>query len=398
MDQVTMERTFLDITDTVLSANQTKTYDANGYSAGTNYMTPNTIGTSATGGKVVREISSIEIYPPQDGNGNYEDLREVWPILDGHSYQHYLNLPGNGNLLMTPPRTLLRGGATLQIKLGIPLWRAVQMRIPNMPLLATCPKYMDRADLAVHSIYGTTGAGSGYRVVMKGYEYTEAALAALMSGWNNSYNLQTLRRQIEGQKALTGAFSPKGPLNFATFTSYPGGPRQGGQKINPYWHFAFNNQATPPNRVYVLSNSTTVGGGSNQVEDPEQDLAVLASSGDALWLRGWGVKAVPLPPGQTGSPGVPGENLARAGFVLDGTEVPEESGGSAGVFMTANVNPLTFGATPGEANRFDRVPAFNGELLLFGNNFAPFIGSNGSATPADLVAVGLNGVLVEQAA
>lgn len=398
MDLVLQEKTFLDITDTVLDANQTKTYDANGYSGGTNYMTAHTIGSSATGGNVVREISSIEIIPPQDANGHYEDLREMWPILDGRSIQHYLNLPGNGNLLMNPLRTLVRGGPTLHLKLGIPVWKAIQRKIPHMPLVATCPKYVDRLALAVHSVYGTTGAGTGgFRIIVKGYEYTPEMLAALAGGWNPNYNINTLRRQVTNKPALAGTFVAKGALGMSTWASFPGGTQQGSIKIDPYWHFAVNNQATDANRSYVFSNETSVGGGSNQVEDPDQDLGILSGSGAALWVRGFGVKAIPLPPGQTGSPGTPGQNLARVGWVLNGTEIPEETGGNAGVFVTPNVNPLAYGAIVGEANRYERVAPLAGELLADGDNLVPFVGANGSAIPKDLVAVATNGVLVEKA-
>ena len=259
------------------------------------------------------------------------------------------------------------------------------------------------AVLSVSSSVGpeacSTGAGTGgYRIIIKGYEYTAQMIAQLAGGWNNAYNVTTLRRQTQGNKPLQGSFAPAGPLAFGTWTSYPGGPTQGGQKINPYWHFAFNNQATDASRQYVFSNNTNVGGGSNQVEDPEQDLAILANSGNALWVKGWGVKGVPLPPGQTGSPGTPGQNLARAGWFINGTETPEQTGGAAGIYVTQNVNPLTFGLRPGATNEYDPVPALAGELLFFGDNAVPMVGANGSAIPADQVVVGYDGVLVEQAA
>lgn len=405
MDRYQILKTFMDITDTRgVSAKQTKTYDASGRSAdGNTYMTGHTVTSSSTGGNVVREITLIEIYPPQNSDGHYEDLREVWLTLDGKSTQHYLNLPGQGDILMTPPRQSMYGGPHLVISLGDPLWKVVQGRLanPNMPLRAIAPKYAKDVALSVMSQYAvssTADGGTGFRIVLSGYEYTAADLAQLAPKWNNSVSVQTLARIVTGQPALAFTYTPP-PLTMGTFTAYPGGVDQLSQKINAYWHFARPAEDTDSSRIFVLSNFNALGGGTGHVSDTEQDLGVEFNlNNNALVVRGFGVRGVPLPPGQTGSPGVAGQNLASAGWFIDGNIVPEEIGGS-GLFMSQHVQPLAFGALspfqplPGV---FRRLPAFPGELLIYKDQAAPFIAANGSPIAQDTVAVGVQGVLVEQ--
>lgn len=409
MDNFTLERTFYDITDTVgLSANETKKYDPTGLGAnGTNYMTPGTVTTSSTNGATVREISSIEIIPPQNANGAYEDLREVTLYLDGHPYRHYVLLSGYGPSLLTPYRTQIYGGPRFQIHLGVPLWKAIGSRMPNMPLAAICPKFARNISLEVSSRFGVTGAGSGgFRIIIKGFEYTIEELALLAPGWSNDVGpIQTLRRQLDNSKGtkppLQFTFSPAGPLSYATWTSYPGGPDQGAIKVNPYWRFAYNAQPTDPNRFYAFTNNPNLGGKSGYVEDDFQDLGLeLNLNNDAFILRGFGVAPVPLPPGQAGAPGVPGQNLAYAGFFVNGNMVPEEIG-NQGVFLTPNLNPLAFGAIAQYValkNVFLPLPQIQGQkIVLYRDNFAPYIAANGSSIPADSVVAAMNGVLVEQA-
>lgn len=404
MDRFMILRTFYDITDPDgLNPGETKSYDPAGLSTNQkNYMTPNTITSSSTGGNYVREITSIEIYPPQDQYGNYEDLREVWIVVDGKSTQHYINLPGQGDILMTPPKTQVWGGPHFHIALGEPLWRVVQDRRqnPNMPLRATGLKYANTVAVTVSSQYGVTGAGSGgFRIVLKGYQYTDDELRQLAGQWNPAVQVQTLRRIVTGQPALRLTHQAAGPLSAATFTSYPGGQAQLLMKINPYWHYARNAQATDPSRIFTLTDFNSLGGGTGHVEDTFQDLGFAGGqNNNALIVRGWGVKGVPLPPGQSGAPGVPGQNLAAAGWFINGDAVPQEIGGE-GVFMTAGVQPLAFGAVRpliNLPNVFYRMPSFPGELLLYRDQAVPFIKANGSPIPPDAVAVAVTGVLIEQ--
>jgi len=406
-DTYTIERTFLDITDTTgLNAGQTRTYQT----APGALATPATVTSSSTSGIVAREITEIELTPPKDLTGLwYQDLREVSVILDSKPYQHYLNLPGFGWTLMTPRRELVRGARTLRIQFGMPLWMAVRQK-GNLPLLNTTPKFNRDLALQVSSVYGvTTGAlpngrtFGGFRLEVKGFQYTSAQLQLLRKQWTNNFQYQTWRRQVDGKSALSGTFLPAGAMDLDTWTSYPGGPEQGQLKINPYWRFAFNNQATQQQASYRYSNQHEVGGADQNVEDQFQDLGmVFGLNADAFILKGFGVRPVPLAPGQAGAPGTPwwgGLNLARAGWTMNGTDLPQQQNGLPGIYLTPLVNQLTFGAAApyvNEKSTYVPLGKWPGELLVMGDNAAPFIAANGAAIPADAVVTAFNGTLVER--
>lgn len=406
-DTYTIERTFLDITDTTgLNAGQTRTYQT----APGALATPATVTSSSTSGIVAREVTEIEITPPADVTGlNYQDLREVAMILDSKPYQHYLNLPGLGWSLMNPRREKIRGHKTLRVQFGMPLWMAVRQK-GNHPLLNTTPKFGRDMAIQVSSVYGvTTGVlpngrtWGGFRIQVKGFQYTSAQLQLLRKQWNNNFAHQTWRRQVEGKPGLQGTFLPAGAMDLDTWTSYPGGTEQGQLKINPYWRFAFNNQATQQQASYRFSNQHEVGGADQNVEDQFQDLGmVFGLNADAFILKGFGIRPVPLVVGQGGAPGTPwwgGQNLARAGWTMNGTDLPQEENGLPGIFLTAQSNPLAFGAAVPYTNEKDvYVPLgkWPGELLVMGDNASPFIAANGAAIPADAVVAAFNGTLVER--
>jgi hypothetical protein len=409
-DTYMIERTFLDITDTTgLAPGQTRTYQA----APGSYASPGTVTSSSTAGIVAREITEVEITPPRDFTGLwYQDLREVWLILDSQSIQHYINLSGYGWSLMAPRRDLVRGARSLRILFGEPLWRVVRRRgsPPNHPLLNTTPKFIRDVAVGVSSVYGvTTGAlpngrtYGAFRITVKGFEYTSAHLRELRKSWDNNFQYQTLRRTIEGKPPLQGTFLPSGALDLDTWTSYPGGTQQGQIKVNPYWRFAYNNLATQPQAAYRFSTKHEVGGVDQAVEDQFQDLGLaFGTNADAFILRGFGVRPVPMPPGQAGWPGTPwagGQNLARAGWTVNGTDLPQEQNGLAGIYITTFNNPLNFGSPipyTNEPGQFSPIPKWPGELLIMGDNAVPFVGANGSPIPADSVVVAYNGVLVER--
>jgi hypothetical protein len=403
-DNYIMKRTFMDITDSSggVSANVTRRYDSTGSVNGTSYMTPNTVTSSATNSAVAREVHYIEIIPPVNANGDYEDLREVWLRLDNQEWQHYINLSGYGHSLMTPEGEHIWGGKSFRVYLGMPLWEAAIRRQKNMPLFAICPKFARQLGVSVHSVYGITGT---FRIRVVGYEYSPAALADLAKSWTDDFNVQSERRRVEGKEALADTFIRPGPIALDTWTALPGGVGQGQIKINPYWRFAYNAAATQVQASFVLSDMPEVGGASGNVEDGFQDLALpfgIAGSRNAFLLRRFGVRPVPLAPGQTGyvaGVNTGGTNLVRAGWKVNGTDLPTEEGGLNGFYVTPLVNDLVFGALPPYVNLpnvYYPIPKFSGELLILGDNAAPFIAAGGTPIATDAVVVAYTGVLVER--
>lgn len=407
MDNFSVERTLLDVTFGGLSPNETRTFEST-----TKQMTSNTV-TSGSSQGYAQEITSVEVIPPQvpagqANAGAYEDLREIWLILDEKPVQHYINLSGYGESLMNPPKTQIWGSRFFQVIFGEPFHRVVKDATspnPNMPIRNTTLKYNKTLSLAVHTLYGVTGQ---WRIIVKGFTYDNAMLKELAGGWKNTVNVQTTRRVVTNKPALTFTFPLAGPINTSTWTTLPGGQLQGGTKINPYWRFAYNGQQTQPQSPYVFSNFNELSGSSGNVEDPFQELGFkFAENLNAFILKGFGVRGVKAPPGTPPTtaqfaypsyPGTPGENLSRAGWWVNGDLVPEVTG-NQGRFLTNGVNDMQFGMVrPLIAldNLFLPMPKYPGDLLIYQDNAAPFIGANGSPIPPFSVMVAYNGVLVER--
>jgi len=407
-----IEKTLMDITDTSgIAAGVTKNYDASGQYQNVSYMTANTVSSSSTNGAYGAEVTSMEIVPPQDADGNYEDLRHVWLVLDSKPIQHYIYVSGYGWTLMTPFRTQLIGGPTMRIQFGVPLWVAIQRSMSNMPVRAICPKYTRTLGVSVMSQYGVSSVangGTGFRVIVRGVSYDDATLAYFASSWNPNISLQTYLRAVAGKPAVNLVHTNKGPLSISSFTSYPGGQGQGALKVNPYWHSATNGVATSQGKAFGMTNLNDLGGGNSHVSDEFDDLGLeFKSVANVFLVNGFGVRGVPLPPGQGGANntagaytgGTPGLNLSRAGWNLSGALLPTEEGGDAGIFVSEGLDTLAFGAAEpymDAPNRFLPVPLLPGEMLVAGDNATPFIAGDNGAIPQDQVAVAINGVLIEQ--
>jgi hypothetical protein len=403
-DLYLLERTALDITDTVglpapSSGTATKEYDPNGQAAGVSYLTPGTVTSSGTSEAVARELFALEIVAPLNNAGQFEDLREVYPVIDDTDLRKYINIPGNGNLLMTPFRKGIRPRYRLNpqngkveaysfIPFGVPLWLAAAARVPNMPVVACCPKFLRTLAMAATSRYGVTGAGSnGFRMRAIIFQYTNRHLAEISKVWDNTVNLQTQARIAQGKDPLQFTYTGPSTIDRDTFSQLPGGLDQQGQKIMPLWLFAFNNAATESQAAFALTNLTDLEGGTGHVENTYQDLGLAYATKNAAYITHFGVKGVDNPPGQTQT-GTAGQNLSRAGFIIDGDTVPNQVGGLNGFDLTTDLDDLTWGATESNIAEFRAVPAVPGEpLLIYRDTYAPFIAANGSPIPQDVAAV-----------
>jgi hypothetical protein len=400
-DQFVVGRTFVDITHTSgLNAGQTLIFSPNSAD-----ISPNTITSSTTTGDSAYEVATMEIVPPVNSAGVYEDLRQVWLIVDGgHTIQHYINVPGWGWTLMTPKVNQMWGGPTMAIPFGLPFWQTVKQQGANSnhPLLNTTVKFKKSIQVAVSSVYGVTGS---FRIVLKGFQYSAAALAYYAPRWNDSVNLQTSRRAVSGMPALNFTYSRPGPISVANWTAMPGGQDQTSIKVNPYWRFAFNGTTTQPQSAFTFTTQTDAAGGEKNVENTFQDLAfIFAQNQNAFVLRGFGVRGVPAPPG-TPIAGlsyptslVAAQNLARLGWWVSGNLIPEVIG-NQGQFATSGFDDYTWGSLQPQIaipNVYQPVRRYPGELLIMGENAAPFIGANGSGVPAYAVVAAMTGVLVER--
>lgn len=404
--------TLLDVTIPSLSAKETLTINAQGYSGTTNYNTtgaPTT--TSAT--PYANEVVSIEVISPTDLNGNYESLTdgggEIWFLRNGgKSLQSIINLPVGGTVNMMPLHETVYGGRDRAVTLGEPFWKVcldnvnpaggVRSQSANMPTRNATLKYTGDLSVAVSSVAGFTGATNGLRIIVKGYRYTLEQLKTLGQFYTGGIYMQTASRLTQGLPALSATAAVPGFTTLTDFEKLSGGSAQQGVVVNPLWNFATNGAATQTSGPFILSQNTAISGAaSGNTPDQYQDLGFpFAATSDWAIVRGLGVQVVSR-----------SSNLQRVGWRVGGSDYPENNGGpGAGQYVSDAVNDLVFG-DPGwyvpttnsnhQAGLYEPIPRIQGDpLLIAGVSAAPFIAANGTAIPQYAVVVGINGVLVQQ--
>lgn len=387
-------RTLLDITDTTINAQETKNYQT------TDNVTPNTIKSTALPSGAVAEAVQIEIYPPRAADGSYEDLREIWFTADSVDLRSFMQISGNGTSLMFPPHARVEGHRV--VNLGEPFWKLAEMGltrhygpgnpVSNFPVRNSTIKYGSDLTLNVRSLKGVTGAGSkGWRVVVKGYVYTQSELALLEPGYANSVFMTDTRRVLDAKSPLSlpSAWIPKsGRVDLKGFLELLGGTQQAHTKAYPYVAFAYNGTATQATSQYIYSTNTQIGGAKGNVSDRYQDLGFQFDSGkEALLLRGFGIRP-------TSSKGF---NVYAAGFSVNGEAIPTQGSGVDGIFVSSNVNPHVFGSAKPMLdieNYFYGMAKFPGGMLIYQDDAAIYTRST-APDDADDIIVAANGVIFE---
>jgi hypothetical protein len=411
MDSYKIHRTLYDVTIPSMTAGQTLILDetmsaaVNGTPTSFRTNLPSVPLTSDISGLYAGEIDSIEIIPPIGTSGAppYAGL-DVYLVVDGQNYQHYVDIPADAVALGYPLHARTWGGSHLARLLGEPFWRLALKQlgghaVNSMPLRNSTIKYAQNFGLIVTSQNGfTAAAGYGLRIIIKGWVYTDQDLAYLTAGWNPSVHYQSEARDITGQDPLAFTFQiGAGEVSRDTWQQMPGGVQQGSIKVSPYSHYAVNATASTATARFVLSNSSTTYGQAGNVQNQFQDLGINGPAGHtALLVRAWGVTTITRP-----------ANLGRIGWIINGTEVPEQPQASqAGLVVSDAANDYFFGDTgqylgdngtgTGFSGLYRPYPHPDGEpLLLYKDIAAPFIAANGTAIPAGAVAFAEHGVIVE---
>jgi hypothetical protein len=413
MDRYKLHRTLYDVTITSMTAGQQLVLDANmsanvnGTATSFRTSNPTVPNTSDITGQFVAEIDSIEVIPPITSSGTpvYGPI-DVSFLQDGIGTRHWVDIPCDAVVLGWPLHKRVANGAHRAHLLGTPFWKlALQAlghpgkTVTNMPVHNSTLKFTQTLGAIVNSVTGWTAApGYGLRIIVKGYLYDADDLAFLAPGWQTAINLQTEGRDVLNQPALTPTFGlDASALDFQSWAQMPGGSRQQPFKIAPYVKYALTATATTPNERFALSNYSITYGASNHVTNQYQDLGINGPGGStALWLPSYGVTSVTRP-----------SNLARVGWIIDGTEVPQNPNSSfAGFGVSDNVNDWFVGdigpylgdegTGTGYAGKYEPIPHVPGEpLLLYGDIAAPFVADNGTAIPAGAVCFQEQGVIFE---
>jgi hypothetical protein len=408
MDFYKVHRVLYDVTITSMTAGQLLELDQTMSAGGTSYRTnkPGVPTTTDISGTYLGEIDSIEIISPIGTNGQpiLAGLN-IWFTVDAENYRHYIDIPADGPTLFFPLHVRTYGGSHLARLLGEPFWKLALKglaghTVSSMPLRNSTIKYAQYFGVTVYSANGFTAAsGYGLRIIVKGYLYQANDIAKLAPGWQTSITYQTDGRETAGLPELNTTFPvSSSDLTFSpnVWQAMPGGVRQASPKVSPYVHYAVNASPTTPQTRFALSNNSTTYGGAGHVQNQYQDLGESVTTGTALLIKAYGLAVISRP-----------SNIARFGFVVDGTEVPEQPNSSqAGWGISDSVNDYyfgdvgpyigDFGTGTGYAQLYRPIPHPDGEpWLIYKNNFAPFIADNGTPIPAGAVMFAEQGVIVE---
>jgi hypothetical protein len=408
LDSYKIHRTLMDVSITSMTAGQLIELTPDMEFNGTSYRTnrPGVPTTTNISGEYAGEIDSIEVIPAIGTNGQpVFGGTNMWFVIDGENQRHYVDIPVDGAILSWPLHTRVWGGSHLAHLLGVPFWKLALrglagFKLPHMPLDNTTIKYKEKFGISIYSINGWTAAsGYGLRIIIKGYIYTSQDLAHLAPGWQTEVSYQTEVRDVQGQPALdTATTLAADAISLDTWNQMVGGVQQPLPKVNPYIHYAVTAQATDANTRFALSNDNTTYGGSNHVQNEYQDLGINAVSAQvALLVKNAGPSTITRP-----------SNIGRWGFIVDGTEIPENPETStAGLVVSDNVNDYftgdigpyigDMGTGTGYAQLYRPTPRLDGQPLLIYHKqkMAPFVAANGTPIPAGAIAFFMEGALVE---
>lgn len=322
----------------------------------------------------VAEIVFIEIFSPLDGSGNPEDLKKVYLVLDGKSYADYVMLSGRYDSLMTPPKNNVWNGRLVAFGRGIR--SALQEPVPA--LANTTPKF--RRDVTVVTEAGASAVTADYRIRIWGYRYSKDVLPRILPQPVMPGGISISDRE---RGRILSLARPTLPIDYDHWTQLPGGLDQAVPKVNPFWRFARNANATTPNTPYIFRFST------GQVAEEFEDLYFpYDQENEALLVHGLGIRA--------------GANLKETWVELTGDPDHKEHPKNRVPTLQFN-NPLHFGhgypLFPQNLPVFFGIPAWQNKPLLIDDDKAYVaIQDNGAAVGADGVVVALNGVLIEKGA
>jgi hypothetical protein len=410
MDFVKVHRTLYDVTIPSMTAGQLLELDSNMQAtvngALTSFRTnrPGVPTTANIAGTYAGEIDSIEVVPAIGSNGApVYGGTNVWPVVDGQNYRHYVDIPCDAVILSMPLHSRVYGGSSHAHLLGTPFWRLCLQalggaQVPSMPLQNSTIKFNQSFRLSFFSLNGFAAANGGLRVIVKGWIYQPQDLAYFAPGWQTSITYTTPDRDVDGKAELsTSVTMTADQINISTWKGMPGGTVISGPKVSPYVHYAINAQQTDPNTRFVFSNESTTYGQSGNVANEYQDLGLDAvTNATALLIKAYGVTPITRP-----------SNIGRFGFIVDGTELPSNPNTSdAGLVVSDAVNDYFFGdigpnigdegTGTGYAQKYRPVPLPDGQqILIYQEKFAPFIAGNGTAIPAGAVAFAEEGVVLE---
>lgn len=315
----------------------------------------------------VWEAVYIEEFPPLTGLGAVEDLRYVYPWVDGESQRQYVQLDGRHDELMAVPpiNTWPNLAGRKVLKLGEPIWSPLSR---GNALFNTTLKIKET--LSVYSIAGLIITGN-FRFRVWGYKYRERDLVRFAGTPSLSVAPYTDRHS-----GRTLPIAKSVSLSKTDWDKLPGGRNQDKPVIMPFQRFSRNSAATTPNQEYYFN-----AGIAGTVPVPDENLWFALDTKEAYILKSIGVRTTSV-------------NLQNIGLSIDGLLRPK------GRLPAAILNnPYQFGmAQPMFAAAvgaiFMPLHDFDVPYLIWNENGGPYVLDNGAAVGALAIVIALGGIRV----
>ncbi len=339
----------------------------------------NSILSTAVDRGYVADATIVEIIPPLDSAGNPVDCAITF--TNGKTnLEDTIMIDGSagGNMF---PRALVTVGSK-QVRLGYSIREVVAKGSRNMPMLITGIKITDSLTIRVSSVagWGVNGtAVTPLRVIVKGDVYGTDEINSLTSFYNPTVSLNY-------PPAGAVSFIHEGILTASTFGTLPGGDKQKSIRINRRFTYAYNNQATVGNSMYVFSQQQSLQGNEQNVVDQQHDLGDDFTGTQNLFL--WQELGIRLASGIS----------ATAGLRADGVIVPQDT--QFGTPLSYHVNDFQYGdAQPQRSNsgEYFAMPSSSllAKMLVEDNGVAPFIVTTASVD-ANQISMAKGGVLIQR--
>ena len=395
----------LDVTCTALGATQTIQSPQSGsltQGTGVIQVSSNSLASTALTNGYLADGYVLEIVSPVDADGTYPDV-DITFLVDGKNLQDYIMIDGSmdGNMF---PRAISTVGKK-SVKLGESTrWALAKIAqsqgrsnpIPRLPLRITGLKASSSISIIVSSTAGWGQNGTvqvPLRVMLKGDLFQASDLTALAPFWSG-----VDAGGVAYSSILLGVdpFNPVsipsldigGPLSAATWTSLPGGVRQGATKVWRRLTYAKNGNATGTSGIYTFTQQQSMQGQQTNVVDQQHDLGDDFSLNNNVMV--WEELGYRL-----------SQNVAAyIGFRINGDIVPQDT--PQGTPISQNVNDFQYGTVQPqrpESGLYFPLPDARNLARVIGikNSVVPFISTAGTTSiAAGNVKVAKGGVLIEQ--
>lgn len=343
----------------------------------------------------------LEVFPGVLAAGQTEPDLRMWVEIDDQDYSSnfYVDISPSHN--MFPRKRLAKNGRVLvlgesMLKLA---FRSAQGagKQNNLPAKVTGWKISDHIRFHFLSESGFTSSVfvEPPRIRLWGDVLDDSALQYINSNlrWDPTINETSVRRELAGIGAYAAQHAFSGPITRQAFQSLPGGPKQNGLAIYRFFRFSINHQpVTSGPQPYPLTRIQSLGGSIQQVGTsttvyPQMDLGfALKGTSNALKITEFGRR--------------PGAGAGYWGIYRgNGDMQPMDT--TLGQPMTANDNPIYFGADPDNPNQTITLPQWGswspgegGQEVIAGEDAAFAIAAlNGQTIPAGSDETAVGGVI-----